>query len=363
MSSSIRVALIGLSAGAATAWASIAHLPYLTNSDKYKIIALLNSSVAAAREAIQFYNLPPDTKAYGSPDDLAADADVQLVVCSVRVDRHFSTVMPSILAGKDVFMEWPLASNEQEARRMMEAAKEKKVKTMVGLQGRADAAANAVRGLIGRKEIGDVKSVEVFVPQGQFSQLPEGLEYFTDKRTGGNHLTILFAHLLDTILHIVGPIRDDFISRIYNTLGGVDIIDGSKVLRRVKKDTPDHVYLLGNLLHNDAPVTVIVRDGRKIEGNPGVTLRIHGSLKDIELTTPGNYLNFGYGRETKLKVIDAKGEDERDIDEGKEESLPVTARNTARQYEAFAQGGSYADFADAVQLHRMIEKIYTHTVV
>ncbi|PRP73178.1 oxidoreductase [Planoprotostelium fungivorum] len=357
MSSPIRIGLIGLSASATTAWASIAHLPYLSTSPHYKIVALLNSSEAAAREAIRFYGLPADTRAYGTPEDLAADADVQLVVCSVRVDRHLPTVMPSILAGKDVFVEWPLGANEEEGRMMMEVAREKNVKAMVGLQGRKDAAANAIRDQIEANEIGDIRSVEVIVPQGQFSQLPEGLEYFIDRRTGGNHLTILFAHLLDTVLHIVGPIQDDFICRAYNTLKEVDIHDNGKVLRRVKKDTFDHFYLLGRL-HNQAPVTIIARDGRKIQNNPGVTLRVHGSLKDVELTLPGNFTNVGYGKESILKIIHDKGEERIDIDQGREEGLPQAARNTARLYEAFLEDRGYPTFDDAVQLHHKIEQIY-----
>ena len=75
--SPIRVGLIGLSARAKTGWASIAHLPYLKASNgKYVITALCNSSVSAAQAAIEAYNLPASTKAYGSPEDLANDQEV-----------------------------------------------------------------------------------------------------------------------------------------------------------------------------------------------------------------------------------------------------------------------------------------------
>jgi hypothetical protein len=36
---------------------------------------------------------------------LATDPDVDLVVCSLRVDKHFLTIKPSIIAGKDIFVE------------------------------------------------------------------------------------------------------------------------------------------------------------------------------------------------------------------------------------------------------------------
>ena len=73
----IRVGIIGLSPKK-TAWASAAHLPYLkTSKDKYVITTLCNSSVDSAKSAIEAYNLPHTTSAYGDPQDLANDQEVR----------------------------------------------------------------------------------------------------------------------------------------------------------------------------------------------------------------------------------------------------------------------------------------------
>ena len=75
--SPIRVGMIGLSARAKTSWASNAHLPYLQASNgKYVITALCNSSVSAAKSAIEAYHLSASTKAYGTPEELANDPEV-----------------------------------------------------------------------------------------------------------------------------------------------------------------------------------------------------------------------------------------------------------------------------------------------
>ena len=72
-----RVGIIGLSKSSLSSWASIAHLPYLAASEgKYEIKALCNSSVEAAKKAIEAYGLPSSTKAYGDPQDLANDPEV-----------------------------------------------------------------------------------------------------------------------------------------------------------------------------------------------------------------------------------------------------------------------------------------------
>lgn len=133
----IRTAIIGLSANAITNWASVAHLPYLISAAgkaRFEIIALCNSSVESAKAAIKKYDLPTTTRAYGSPEELAKDPDVELVVVSTRVDKHYETVYPSVKAGKNVYVEWPLAENTARAGELAELAREKGGKTVVGLQ-------------------------------------------------------------------------------------------------------------------------------------------------------------------------------------------------------------------------------------
>jgi hypothetical protein len=85
MAPPLRVAIIGLSASAKSSWAAEGHLSYLSSDlgrQSYTVTALCNSSVAAAEKAIAHFGLPSSTKAYGSPRDLAADPDIDLVVVS-----------------------------------------------------------------------------------------------------------------------------------------------------------------------------------------------------------------------------------------------------------------------------------------
>ncbi len=197
----IRVALIGLSASAKTSWASEAHLPYLlspTGRSKFEVVALLNSSVDAAKAAIAQYNLPPTTRAYGNPADLAADPDVDLVVCNTRVDVHEKTIQDSVIAGKAVFCEWPLAQDSQHAEALVEKAvkAENLERTVVGLQGRVSPLADKVKELIASGKIGKVLSSEVRAFGGTNDRdiLPRGLDYFTKSEVGGNIYTIGLAH-------------------------------------------------------------------------------------------------------------------------------------------------------------------------
>ena len=195
----IRLALIGLSAAAKTSWASNAHLPYLLSDrgrEKYKISALLNSSEAAAKRAIEHYKLDSDVKAYGSPDELAKDPDIDLVACATRVDVHYDTIKPSVAAGKAVYVEWPLSSNTQRASELAELAKEHHNPTIVGLQARVAPAVRKVKELVQSGIVGKVLSSEVKAnsPLGSRDEISEGLAYFLDKKIGGNPVTIQYAH-------------------------------------------------------------------------------------------------------------------------------------------------------------------------
>ena len=195
----IRTAIIGLSASAKTSWASGAHLPYLLSPrgrDRYRIVALLNSSVSAAEASISAFNLAPDTKAYGDPSALAADPDVELVVCCTRVDIHFETVQPSVAAGKAVYVEWPLAQDLQHVAKLVALAEEHGARTMIGVQGRLAPIVHRVKEAIEGGRIGKVLSTEVRMFGGTNDRtiLPLGLKYFADRSAGGNIFTIGFGH-------------------------------------------------------------------------------------------------------------------------------------------------------------------------
>lgn len=195
----LRTALIGLSSSAKTSWASAAHLPGLLSPagrQKFQIAALLNSSVGAAKSAIQTFNLDPTTKAYGTPQDLADDKDIDLVICNTRVDKHYETILPSIKAGKDVFVEWPIASNRQHVAELLEAAKTSGSRVAVGLQRRWAAPILKVKKMMKDGELGRVLSSELRVYGGTNGRdvVPEGLKYFAEREVGGNVITIGVAH-------------------------------------------------------------------------------------------------------------------------------------------------------------------------
>lgn len=178
---------------------SVAHLPYLLSDrgrEQYQIKALLNSSVEAARRSIEYYQLPSDTKTYGLAADLAGDEDIDLVVCTTRVDVHYDTIKPSIEAGKAVFVEWPLAENAVRAEELADLAKQSGSPTIIGLQARVAPSIVKLKAILADGSSGRVmsSSVQAFTPGSDRTSISEGLRYFFDKRVGGNPVTIAFGH-------------------------------------------------------------------------------------------------------------------------------------------------------------------------
>ena len=196
----IRVGLIGLSTGSqGTSWASTAHLPYLLSDQgksQYEIAALCNSSVSSAKKSIEHYKLPSTVKAYDSPEKLAQDADIDLVICVVGVEKHYELLKPAVEAGKNIYTELPLASNMQQIRELAVEAEKKGIKTMFGMQGQSSPVVNVVKKLIADGKIGKVLSTTYKGNTGLMGgdSVPEGFRYIVERKAGGNHATIFFLH-------------------------------------------------------------------------------------------------------------------------------------------------------------------------
>lgn len=198
--SRIRVAIIGLSSSSPSSWSMFAHLPYLLSPQgraSYTITALCNSSTEAAHKAIKDYNLDPSTKAYGSPDDLAKDDEIDLVVCCTRVDKHHQTILPSVKAGQNVFVEWPLANGLTQVRELAEEARRSGSHTVIGLQSRFAPVVVKVRQMLREGRIGKLVSSEFLSDGGKTfhrNHIQSGRNYLVDLSVGGNFVHIGLGH-------------------------------------------------------------------------------------------------------------------------------------------------------------------------
>ncbi|KAK4095989.1 NAD(P)-binding protein [Parathielavia hyrcaniae] len=334
----IRVALIGLSATAKTGWASRAHLPYLLSprgSSKYEIVALLNSSVPAAQNAIKAYNLPGSTKAYGDPAALAADRDVDMVVCNTRVDRHFETVVDSVKKGKDVFVEWPLAQDVKHARELALLSEEAGGETVIGLQGVVAPVATKLRALLEGGRVGRVLSSDLRRVLGELASVK-----------GGFHLQRPEVKITD---------------------------ERGATVKTVRSDVPDLILVTGKwnesaTTQQNATLHYRFRRGQPFPGEAALEWTIHGEKGEIRIVSP--QITFIHvGDDTVPRIIEVHDFATDKVDkvewdwEDWQKDLPFQARGVGALYEAFADakaagtGRPYVTFDLAAKRHEQLEEL------
>jgi predicted dehydrogenase len=145
----INVGIIGLSASDA-AWVSRSHALALQKpplSEKYRLNAVAATTKETALASAERWGVSP-LKAYTQASQLAADPDIDFVVVGVKLPLHYELALPLLEAGKDVFVEWPLATTPDQVAELLAAAKKGGGRTIIGLQDRASPVILKVRSYI-----------------------------------------------------------------------------------------------------------------------------------------------------------------------------------------------------------------------
>jgi len=120
----------------------------------------------------------------------------------VKAALHHAAIVPAILAGKDIYVEWPLARTASEAASLL-ALSQKQNNTklaIVGLQGRYSPVIKALREVIDSERVGKVLS-STFTSQAQYagSTVVKGFEYSTKLEAGAGIVNIFLGHMIDMI--------------------------------------------------------------------------------------------------------------------------------------------------------------------
>ncbi|KAH8701022.1 putative oxidoreductase [Talaromyces proteolyticus] len=366
----IRVGIIGLSIVTPTGqgytsgtW-GLMHLESLIKSPHYKIVALCNSTAEKARKSIEHHKLEPTTKAYGSPEDLAQDPDVDLVVVSVHVGKHYSLVKPALQNKKSVFVEFPLSGSYPEVEELTKLAKEGGIKTIVGAQARGSPAFAKVKELLESKAIGDVisSSWTGHLPLSTWYGLPQNLKDFLDLNGGPGRINIGLGHGLEPFINTLGEFKDlQAVLKIHGKTAPL-FDDTGKVVDPAYKVTAPEYILVQGVLESGAVASINLRCTPASVDEEGFRWIISGSEGEIEFTGPaGSYIQANF--KAKVFLRKWKGETEA-IDLSRNEQEHVTSIgdlgiNTARLYEAFATGNEdgYPSFESTRKVHHLIERI------
>ncbi|MBI3192959.1 MAG: Gfo/Idh/MocA family oxidoreductase [Ignavibacteriae bacterium] len=189
----VRIGLVGLG------WvAQIFHLPILTQMDDVEVLAVCDKDKSRAKLIAEKFNIK---RWYNDYQEMLKVEDLHAVDICTSTDAHLPVAVASMQAGKDVFVEKPIARHYDEAVKMAEAAKEYKRKLMVGMNNRFRPDTMILKSFIEGGELGKV----YYVKAGWLKKLTADRAWLTKKeKAGGGVFLDLGIVLLDMSLWMLG---------------------------------------------------------------------------------------------------------------------------------------------------------------
>jgi predicted dehydrogenase len=235
MKKPLRLGLVGADA-TGRGWGPVAHIPALHGIEQVELVALCTSRPESAAAAADAYGIE---RAHHDVGEMVAQPDIDIVSVVVKVPHHHQVVMAALEAGKHVFCEWPLGANPSQAREMAALAREKRVVTAVGLQGRHDPSLTYLKELHDEGWLGDIVAVNVSLLAGGAGRSDSRSAWMGNAENGANFVTIAAGHTIDSVTYCVGP------------LAGVSASVATQVPQWQLADT-------GETINVDAPDTVLL---------------------------------------------------------------------------------------------------------
>jgi predicted dehydrogenase len=142
----IRVGVLG-----AGAWARGAHLPGYRRDPRCRVVAIADTELDRAREAARDFDIPDAVTDAGA---LLRRDDIDVIDVCTPSHTHFELAWSALDAGKHVLCEKPVAYDFRDTRRARDLARQKRLKTKVGLTFRYSPAMRYMRELVAGGFIG-----------------------------------------------------------------------------------------------------------------------------------------------------------------------------------------------------------------
>jgi predicted dehydrogenase len=350
----IGVGIIGASPG--KGWAAFTHVPAIRALPFFDLCAVSTSRPESAEEARREFGV---RLAFADPLELIARAEVDLVVVSVRVPRHFELVSAAIQAGKAVYCEWPLGNGLAEATTLTQLARARGVGNWIGLQSRAAPSVNRIRDLVRQGYLGDVLSTTL-IGSAMFwgATIDKDHAFIFDKRNGVTPLTIVCAHRLDALCYCLGEFTE-VSATLANRRTTATVVETGE---SIAKTAEDQIAVSG-VLEGGAVACIHYRGG----ASRGVNLlwEINGTAGDLQLCDPAGHgqmhdvqIKGGCGARQALEVLSIPDQ----YFVASKTLAPGMAFNVAQNYARLAtdirEGTRLcATFEDALIRHRLLDAV------
>ncbi|MFN3195988.1 MAG: bi-domain-containing oxidoreductase [Chlorobiota bacterium] len=164
-----------------------------------KFVSVANNSSASSKTVATNFAFE---KASANPDELIKDSSINTVMVASWHNTHAKYVLSALKNGKNIYVEKPLALNEEELNQIMEAASKSDKQLMVGFNRRFSKSFKKIKEeLKGRKE---PLMVKYRVNAGHIPK-----DHWTQRAEGGGRIIGEGCHFIDTMLYLTDskPIR------------------------------------------------------------------------------------------------------------------------------------------------------------
>jgi len=189
----LRIGIVGLG------WVSqVFHIPQLRRFEDAEIVAVCDKDKSRARIIAEQCGV---SHFYTDYQQMLAAEDLDAVDVCTSTDAHLPITLAALEAGKDVFVEKPIARRYSEAAQMAQAAEQHKRKLMVGMNNRFRPDTMILKSFIEKGEIGKI----FYIKAGWLKKLSSDNKWITHKdKSGGGVFLDLGIVLLDLVLWMLG---------------------------------------------------------------------------------------------------------------------------------------------------------------
>jgi predicted dehydrogenase len=353
MAEPLRLGVIG--ANPDRGWAATAHLPALAALDDVELVAVATTRRESAEKSAARFGA---RLAFDDPYALIGTDEVEAVTVSVKVPGHFALVRAALDAGKHVFCEWPLCATTDDAVAVRDLAETRRLRTIVGLQGRRGPAVRRARDLVAQGYVGQVLSA-TFTGSHPFlggSKTSAAMAWLADRRNGANLLTISAGHALDSVAAIVGEFTQ-LSATVATRVGEATVAETGET---IAVTSPDQVAVNG-VLGDGSVVVAHLRSGTP--GGHAFSLHVNGTEGLLEVVAASGLASSQVmlrgtpagGEPIELAVPDSY----RLVPAGVPAGPPLHVAHLYRDFVASVRHGASdgPDFDTAVTRHRLLDTI------
>ncbi len=236
--------------------------PAFNKVNNSRLIAVMRRNGALAEDYAKRHNVPGF---YTDADKLIHDRDINAIYIATPPANHAEYAIKSIMAGKPVYIEKPMALNYSECKKINDTSKKQNIPVFVAYYRRTLPGFLLIKNMIEKGEIGKVRFVQIQLFKSLSDDEKSGKLPWRviPEKSGGGHFFDLASHQLDYLDFLLGPVQktESLVLNQSNFYKAEDFITAGFLF-------PDNIAATGTWSFNVAPGEE--KDSLEFYGDKGV---------------------------------------------------------------------------------------------